>query len=74
MASVREVIEAAGAWTRYLASSRPGFDLIERAFANRKAGLHAAATRTIPDLQAEIRQAFVRFSFLECRNDLGVAG
>ncbi|CAO4184035.1 Transposase [Methylorubrum extorquens] len=39
-----------------------------------KALLRSAAARTIPDLWAAIRQAFMRFTPQECRNYLAAAG
>lgn len=47
---------------------------IEQVFAKLKALLRSAAARTIPDLWAAIRQAFMRFTLQECRNYLAAAG
>lgn len=74
VANVREAIEAAGARICYLPAYSPDFNPIEQAFAKLKALLRSAAARTIPDLRAEIRKTFVRFTPRECRNYLAAAG
>ena len=74
VAGVWESIEAAGAQVRYLPAYSPDFNPIEQAVAKLKAVLRAAAARTVPDLQTEIRKAFARFTPQECRNYLAAAG
>ena len=74
VAGVREAIEAAGARILYLPPYSPDFNPIEQAFAKLKALLRTAAARSIPDLRAEIRKAFARFTAQECRNYLAAAG
>ena len=71
---VRAAIESVGATLLFLPPYSPDFNPIEQAFAKLKALLRSAAARTIPDLWAEIRQAFTRFTPRECRNYLAAAG
>jgi transposase len=73
-AGVREAIERAGARLLYLPPYSPDLDPIEMAFAKLKALLRTAATRTVSDLRAAIRQALSRFAPQECRNYLAAAG
>ena len=74
VAGIRQLIEAAGARLLYLPPYSPDFNPIENAFAKLKALLRTAATRTVPDLWAAIRDAFTRFKPDECRNYLAAAG
>jgi transposase len=74
VAGVQDAIEATGALLPYLPSYSPDFNPIEQVFAKFKALLRSAAARTIPDLWAAIRQAFIRFTPQECRNYIAAAG
>ena len=74
VAGVRQAIEAAGAQLRYLPACSPDFDPVEQAFTKFEALLRTAAARTVPDLRAAIREAFICFKPDECRNDLATVG
>jgi transposase len=71
---VRALIEAAGARLLYRPAYSLDFNPIEMAFAKIKALLRTAAVRTVPDLWAAIRTAFIRFTPTECQNYLAAAG
>jgi transposase len=74
LASIRVMIEAAGATLLYLPPYSPDFNPIENAFAKLKAHLRKAATRTIGDLWDAIRDALPLFTPHECRNYFTAAG
>ena len=74
LASIREIIEAAGAKLLYLPPYSPDFNPIENAFAKLKALLRKAAARTIVDLWDAIRDALPLFTPHECRNYFTAAG
>jgi transposase len=74
VAGVREAIEAVGARVLYLPPYSPEFNPIEQIFSKLKHLLRTAATRTVPDLWAAIREAFTRVTPTECRNCLTAAG
>ena len=74
LASIREIIEAAGASLLYLPPYSPDFNPIENAFAKLKAHLRKAAARTIEDLWDAIRDALPMFSLAECGNYFTAAG
>ncbi len=74
LASIREIIEAAGARLLYLPPYPPDFNPIENAFAKPKALLRKAAERTIGDLRDAIRDALPLFTPFECRNYSTAAG
>ena len=71
---VREAIEAVGGRLLYLPPYSPDLNPIELAFAKLKAMLRSAATRTVADLRAAIRNAFAAFKPHERRNYLTAAG
>ena len=73
LASIREIIEAAGARLLYLPPYSPDFNPIENAFAKLKAPLRKAAARTIGDLWDTIRNALPQFTPDECRNYFAAA-
>ena len=74
LASIREIIEVAGASLLYLPPYSPDFNPIENAFAKLKAHLRKAAARTIEDLWDAIRDALPMFSPVECVNYFTAAG
>jgi transposase len=74
LASIREIIEAAGARLLYLPPYSPDFNPIENAFAKLKALLRKAAARSISDLWDAIRDALPLFTPHECRNYFTAAG
>src|SRR5271169_2367856 len=74
VASVREVIEAAGAELRYLPKYSPDLNPIEQAFSKLKAHLRKAAERTIPRLSRRIGALTAKFSPQECANYFRHAG
>ena len=67
-ASVREMIEAAGAELRFLPPYSPDFNPIEMAFAKLKALLRKAAERTVDGLWNAIRRFVDCFTPQECAN------
>lgn len=74
VASVRELIEAAGAKLRYLPKYSPDLNPIEQAFSKLKAHLRKAADRTIPRLSHRIGAIVTAFSPQECTNYFRHAG
>jgi transposase len=74
LASIRVMIEAAGATLLYLPPYSPDFNPIENAFAKLKAHLRKVAARTIGDLWDAIRDALPLFTPIECRNYFTAAG
>jgi len=67
-ASVRELIEAAGARLLFLPPYRPDFNPIEKAFARLKALLRKAAERTVAGLWGLIGKLVDLFEPRECAN------
>ena len=63
---IREIIEARGAFLRYLPAYSPDLNPIEQAFAKFKALLRKAAARTIKRLWREIAKAIKSFPPEEC--------
>ena len=74
VAGVREIIEATGAYLRYLPPYSPDFNPIEMAFAKLKAFLRRVAARSIPELWAAVSLAINRFRPKECENLFAHAG
>ena len=73
---IREIIEARGAFLRYLPAYSPDLNPIEQAFAKFKALLRKAAARTIKRLWREIAKAIKSFQPEECAaffNECGYA-
>ena len=73
-ASVREMIEAAGAKLRFLPPYSPDFNPIEMAFSKLKALLRKAAERTVDGLWAAIGRFVDLFTPQECANYFAAAG
>ena len=73
-ASVREMIEAAGARLLFLPPYSPDFNPIELAFAKLKALLRKAAERTVDGLWNAIGQFVDCFTPLECENYFTACG
>ena len=73
---IRKIIEARGAFLRYLPAYSPDLNPIEQAFAKFKALLRKAAARTIKRLWREIAKAIKSFKPKECAaffNECGYA-
>jgi transposase len=68
IASVRQLLEAAGIILLYLPPYSPDLNLIEMAFAKLKAMLRKAAERTIDGLWDKIGEILKAFSPKECAN------
>lgn len=68
VASVREIIEQAGAQLLYLPPYSPDFNPIEQLFAKLKSLLRKAAERTIDDLWKRIGKLLGDFKATECLN------
>jgi len=68
VASVREIIEQAGAQLLYLPPYSPDFNPIEQLFAKLKSLLRKAAERTIDDLWKRVGKLLEDFSAAECLN------
>jgi transposase len=73
-ASIRELIEAAGASLRYLPPYSPDFYPIEKAFARLKAMLRKAAERTVTGLWDRIGQLVDLFKPDECAHYFSSCG
>jgi len=73
-ASVREVIEAAGARLMFLPPYSPDFNPIEKAFARLKAMLRRAGERTVSGLWSLIGRLVDLFQPQECANDFRSCG
>ena len=73
-ASVRELIEAAGARLLFLPPYSPDFNPIEKAFAKLKAALRTAAERSLDGLWAAIGRITDTFAPAECANYFAAAG
>ena len=74
--AIREIIEARGAFLRYLPADSPGLNPIEQAFAKFKALLRKAAARAIKRLWREIAKAIKSFQPEQCAaffNECGYA-
>jgi transposase len=67
-AGVRAAIEGAGAELRYLPAYSPDLNPIEKAFSRLKAGLRAAAKRTVPEVEDLLGALSASFAPAECRN------
>ena len=67
-AGVRAAIEGAGAELRYLPAYSPDLNPIEKAFSRLKAGLRAAAKRTVPEVEDLLGELSASFAPAECRN------
>jgi transposase len=74
VASVRQVIEAAGAKLRYLPKYSPDLNPIEQAFSKLKAHSRKATERTIPRLSRRIGAIVDAFTSQECANYFRHAG
>lgn len=70
---VRQMIEVAGASSRYLAPYSPDFNPIENAFAKLKALLHKAAERSVDGLWTAIGRILDCFTQIECKNHFAAA-
>ena len=73
-ASVRSLIEAAGAHLLYLPPYSPDFNPIENAFSKLKSILRKAAARTIPTLWTAIGEAMAAYTPDECANYFTATG
>ena len=73
-ASVRTLIEAAGAHLLYLPPYSPDFNPIENAFSKLKSILRKAAARTIPTLWTAIGEAMAAYTPDECANYFTATG
>jgi transposase len=73
-ASVREIIEAAGARLLFLPPCSPDFNPIEMAFAKLKALLREAAVRTVDGLWNAIGKRADCFTTQECTNYFSACG
>ena len=71
---VRQMIERAGAFLRYLPPYTPDFNPIENAFAKLKANLRKAEERTVEGLWSAIGRIIDLFHPDECRNYFIAAG
>jgi transposase len=73
-AGVRRAVEAAGAELRLLPPYSPDLNPIERAFSRLKAGLRAAAKRTVREVEDLLGELSATFDPQECRNYFGSCG
>jgi len=73
-ATVRAMIEAAGASLLYLPPYSPDFNPIEKAFSKLKAHLRKAAERTVSGLWDAIGRLIDLFTPQECTNFFAAAG
>jgi len=73
-AGVRAAVEAAGAELRLLPPYSPDLNPIERAFSRLKAGLRAAAKRTVREVEDLLGELSATFDPRECRNYFGSCG
>jgi transposase len=73
-ASVRKIIEAAGARLLFLPPYSPDFNPIEMAFAKLKALLRKAALRTVDGLWNAIGKLVDCFTTQECTNYFSACG
>jgi len=73
-AGVRRAIERVGAELRPLPSYSPDLNPIEKAFSRLKAGLRAAAKRTVRAVEDLLGELSATFSPQECRNYFGSCG
>jgi transposase len=73
-ASVRELIEAAGATLRFLPPYSPDFNPIEKAFSKLKAMLRKAEERTVGGLWDLIGKLVDIFKTTECANYFNSCG
>jgi transposase len=67
-AGVRAAIAAAGCELRLLPAYSPDLNPIEKAFSKLKAGLRAAAKRTIPEVEQLLGELSAAFAPEECGN------
>jgi len=74
LASVREIIEAAGTTLAYLPPYSPDLNPIEQVFAKLRALLRKSAKRSIGALWREIGKLLDAFTDQECRNYLRNSG
>ena len=73
-AGVRAAIEAAGAELRLLPPYSPDLNPIEKAFSKLKAGLRAAAKRTVAAVEHLLGELSAAFAPEECRNYFASCG